>query len=218
MKTQNLSIGKTAPFIVLLLLAFFVQSVNAQQSNSKTPDVNKKRKSQRENTKTPSNNVSTKKDKEKGKVEDYKPGNNEFSNKSDNVAHEDQNKKQPANFEPKQKAGINHNPALHGIKPHQQAHMLPRHKNDWHKPPKPRISFRVLPRKAIWVELDGESFFLYKRHFYKASPFGYYRVKPPRYVQVLPHGTQLLIVNGVPMYNYYGVHFVKTHFGYEVFI
>jgi len=83
--------------------------------------------------------------------------------------------------------------------------------------PRPHIRFRQLPRTAVWVSLDGEGYFLYHKKFYKASPFGYYRVHPPRYIQVLPEGCQLVWLRGRPAFRYFGVHFVKTPFGFEIF-
>ncbi|MBN1926173.1 MAG: hypothetical protein JW798_10080 [Prolixibacteraceae bacterium] len=216
MKTQFLKIGKTATIVATLLLVSFTESVNAQHYNRNTTEAKKDRNSQRENFKRPSYNNLKEKKSQNGKSENYKPKAKEFADKSKNYSPE--NKKQHSHFDPKPHHGKNSSPTLYGNKHGHNPHIYYGNKNYWHKYNKPNIAFRRLPRKAVWVKLDGDSFFFYRNRFYKASPFGYYRVKPPRYIQVLPHGAQLLIVNGLPVYHYFGVHFVKTPFGFEILI
>lgn len=80
----------------------------------------------------------------------------------------------------------------------------------------PEISFRKLPKKAIWVYLDGESYYVHKGRFYQLSPMGYYRVKPPRFVHHLPEGHSIMWVNGQKVFHYRGILFVDTPFGFKV--
>ncbi len=80
------------------------------------------------------------------------------------------------------------------------------------------ISFRKLPRKAVWVHLNGEGYFLYKGKFFMASPFGYYRVDPPKYLRILPDGCHRVWVNGNPMFKYHDIFFIETPLGFKIMI
>lgn len=81
---------------------------------------------------------------------------------------------------------------------------------------RPAISFRELPKKAVWVRLNGESYYIHKDRFYQHSPYGYYRVKPPKFVENLPVGHSIMWVNGQKIYNYRGVLFINTPFGFKI--
>ena len=78
------------------------------------------------------------------------------------------------------------------------------------------ISFKRVPRKAIWIHLDGENFLVHRGKFYRPSPEGFYRVKPPHYINTLPEGCELLWVKGQRFFNFHGVLFIDTPRGYKI--
>ena len=78
------------------------------------------------------------------------------------------------------------------------------------------ISFRRVPRKAIWINLDGDNLLVHRGKFYRPSPMGFYRVKPPRYINSLPDGCNLLWVKGQKFFNFHGVLFIDTPLGFKI--
>ena len=87
-----------------------------------------------------------------------------------------------------------------------------------HVKPRPHICFRTMPRKAVWVMLEGNSYAFYRGKFYLPSPFGFYRATPPVYLQTLPEGCFRVIVNGQPMFRYHGILFIETPMGFKVIV
>lgn len=86
----------------------------------------------------------------------------------------------------------------------------------WDVHHKPHISYRKLPHRAFHVYLNGENYFVHNGRFYMHSPWGYYKVKAPKYVNTLPRGVHVHWVQGQQLYNYKGILFISTHKGYKL--
>ena len=87
---------------------------------------------------------------------------------------------------------------------------------DYH--PHHHVAFRKIPRKAIWVQLDGNYYVTIKGRFYQPGPMGYYRVKPPRYIKHLPDGCQVVWTNGQQFFQLHGILFLNTPMGFKVIV
>jgi len=92
------------------------------------------------------------------------------------------------------------------------------HPNDyiWHH--HKNVRYRHLPRKAVWIAIDGMNYAYYKGRFYLPGPFGFYKVTPPTYLHNLPGGCIRVHVDGTPMWGLHGILFIETLFGFKVIV
>jgi len=99
---------------------------------------------------------------------------------------------------------------------HVNLDLRPHHDYNWHR--FNHISFRNLPRRAVWVLIDGENYAFYRGRFYLPGPFGFYRVTPPDYLRTLPEGCFRVLVDDQPMWNLNGILFLETPFGFKIIV
>jgi hypothetical protein len=99
-----------------------------------------------------------------------------------------------------------------------EVYMTPRHVHErdylWHH--HKHVKFRTLPRKAVWVVIDGENYALYRGKFYQPGPFGYYRVSPPVYLRHLPENCMQVNIDGSPCWRLHNIVFIETPFGFRI--
>jgi len=99
-------------------------------------------------------------------------------------------------------------------------HVDPPHIHDrdymWHR--HNRVSYHRLPRKAVWLTIDGENYAFYHGRFYVQSPFGFHRVIPPVYIHNLPENCLRVLIDGKPMWNLHGILFIDTPLGIKIVV
>lgn len=78
------------------------------------------------------------------------------------------------------------------------------------------ICFRRVPKKSMWVNLDGENYLMYKNRFYLPGPLGFYRVSIPKFINELPEGCSLVLIKGQKFYNFHGILFIDTPLGFRL--
>ncbi|HNW51426.1 MAG TPA: hypothetical protein PKH79_10105 [Prolixibacteraceae bacterium] len=95
-----------------------------------------------------------------------------------------------------------------------------RHHDDrdycWHR--HHDISFRHLPRKAVWVHIDGVDYALYRGKFYIPGPLGFYRIFPPVYLQTLPEECFRVMIDNRLGWNFHGILLVETPLGFKIIV
>lgn len=208
MKTQILKQQIRIALATAIVLAVFTTTTNAQRRDSDENNRTTKRTEQPAKYKSKSadeKKVTYRRPVENNKAEANR--NNKYD-KHDSYKHHDKKHKDEwrkdkhyhRNYDRHNDVHVHLNPPVY----------------HWDIHPHPHISFRKLPRKAIWVFLDGENYFVHRGRFYMSSPFGYYRVKPPKYIQTLPNGCDSIWVKGRQVFDYHGVLFINTPLGFKI--
>lgn len=78
------------------------------------------------------------------------------------------------------------------------------------------ISFRKMPRKSYWIDVNGENYLVHNKHFYQHSPWGFYKVKHPKYIHYLPEGYHVDWRKGKRFYHYNDLVFIYTPRGFKL--
>ncbi|MDA3928906.1 MAG: hypothetical protein PF541_08085 [Prolixibacteraceae bacterium] len=225
MKTQINKQGTIKAILLAIAIALFSPTLNAQRRGG-----NEESKSQKVEQRN--NRESNRSSKPKKEYRRAQPKQNHETFKSTNKDRRkgDNQKKSTYQYKNKQnKQHLNKHQSnkyvKHGHKKNNYKYHKPIHVNihtpvysywDIHDHSRHNISFRKIPRKSILVYLDGESYLLYKRKFYQANYWGFYRVNPPRYVEHLPEGSDLVIHKGYQLFNFHGILFIDTPLGYKI--
>ncbi len=105
------------------------------------------------------------------------------------------------------------------VKVHQPVYKQHAHHMHTFYPTHPRQGYQTvfscLPPQTHVMVLNGHAYYHSNKRFYKALPSGgYVQVMPPKYVQVLPHGTVKVRYNGKKAYYHGGVYFYRTPYGF----
>lgn len=225
MKTQINKQGTIKAILLAMAIALFSSTLNAQrrgeneENKSQKIEQQSKRESNRSNkSKKEYKKAQTKQNHETFKSTDKDRRKGDKQNKS-TYQYKNKQNKQHLNLDQSNKY------TKHIHKKYHSKYHKPIHVNihtpvysywDIHDHSRHNISFRKIPRKSILVYLDGESYLLYKRKFYQANYWGFYSVNPPRYIERLPEGSDLVIYKEHRLFNFHGILFIDTPLGYKI--
>jgi hypothetical protein len=233
MKTQIITTRTLTTILALLLVAFTATQVAAQrreQNNTRENPVKKEKEINKTPVKERNDQREYRKPDDQNKNRNFNLERREGTNPNDNHdLDRADNHKEPAHKDDNHDNWRDdHNEHFNHHNNHFERHPGPDfrpyadpphfHERDylWHR--YNHISYRVLPRRAVWVFIDGVNYAFYHGKFYLPGPSGFYRVAPPVYLHNLPDNCLQVLVNGQLMWNLNGILFLETPFGFKIIV
>ena len=215
MKTQILKTQISKAILLAMMIALAAPAANAQRREASQTEKSKK-------TEQPANQHSNRSSHESDKIKNSRKQNNGSTERRETTTYKrnQQHQNKDGKYAHYGNKNWNQHKDHYRYNRHQRVAV---HVNspvfvDWniyaHK--HRHISFRRVPRKALWIQLDGEHFLVHRGKFYRPSPAGFYRVKPPLYLKTLPEGYNVLWVRGLKFFNFHGVLFIDTPLGFKI--
>lgn len=209
MKTLNNTTAITAKVLLILFaIVWFIPMVSAQQRESNSWDTkahSRKLDVYRSSEKRPGiannkrNAGESKPNEDNHKYAEHK----QHKPRNNNVGNWEYREKQHFNKHLANGIHVQINPRVY---PHYEYH----HKH--------HVAFRKIPRKAIWIQLDGNYYVIHRGRFYQPGPMGYYRVVAPKFINQLPGGCQVIWSNGQQYFHFQGILFLSTPIGFQVIV
>jgi hypothetical protein len=239
MKTQIFTTRTITTIAALLIVAFTATQATAQRREQNNNSENtkkaiiqanksvvKERKTRKENVKPVTRNndqnqngANRRERKEVNSRNDHNNG-DKVENHNRDGNRNDHNNNWKNNREDRYRNHDNHNNWRPGTAPDFRVHADPPHFHErdymWHR--HNYVSYRTLPRRAVWVLIDGENYAFYHGRFYLPGPFGFYRVTPPVYLHNLPDNCMQVLIDGQPMWRLQGILFIETPLGFKIII
>jgi hypothetical protein len=233
MKTHIFKTRISTAILALLIIAFVAPQAVAQRSEQNKENTDKTTKQVEKDRTKDSNlhrdfNRPAKPGYDQSKV-DKPDGNghrennradNHDKNNHDNNGYRDKNRDDHKGGYHHDNNRANYNYSHSGYRSNHDFHfnfdLRPEHEYCWHR--HQHISFRHLPRKAVWVQIDGENYAFYQNRFYLPGPFGFFRVTPPVYLHNLPDGCFRVMIDDRQGWNLHGILLVQTPFGFKIVV
>lgn len=230
MKTQILNNRTITVIVALLFVAFTATEVAAQrrEQNNSRENVTKAMEQVKKNTPkehdsnkavTPRNNQDKRErpngsgnrenDRADNSWKNNHNGDKQYDNRNNHKGKDHRNNDWDRSYH----RNWNHK---HAPDFHVNLDLRPHHNYNWHR--HNHISFKHLPRRAVWVLIDGENYAYYKGRFYLPGPFGFFRVTPPDYLRALPNGCFKVLIDNQPMWSLNGIFFLETPFGFKIIV